>query len=306
MFNFSLRRKLDRVRHVWGVGNIWTPEAMSHWLQHPLVQARIDAKVTDGTGDRFQYFLRRYLSNKLPVERALTIGCGGGELERGLCKYDFARVHEGIDIAERAVSDACSAAENAGFNHLEYRVADANRVRLPSEKYDVVFGVSAIHHIERLEHLFAEVRKALKPGGYFFLDEYIGPSKFQWTDTQLRVMNEQLSLLPSEIKRRISDPAEIKSHVERKTVSFMNESDPSEAVRSGEIVPLLERHFKVLEFKGYGGSLLHELLYDIVGNFTEKHPRSLAHLERLFRVEDEQIALGELQHDFAVIVAQQD
>ena len=86
-------------------------------------------------------------------------------------------------------------------------------------------------------------------------------------------------------------------------MQFMKESDPSEAVRSSEIVPLLSRYFRVVEFTGYGGSLLHDLLLDIAGNFTEENSGSLDHLKRLFELEDDLLASGRLSHDFAVVVA---
>ena len=80
-------------------------------------------------------------------------------------------------------------------------------------------------------------------------------------------------------------------------------SDPSEAVRSAEIVPLLSEYFRVVEIKGYGGAVLHELLYDIAGNFCEENAGSLDHLRTLFALEDELTAAGELADDFAVVIA---
>jgi hypothetical protein len=83
----------------------------------------------------------------------------------------------------------------------------------------------------------------------------------------------------------------------------MNESDPSEAIRSAEIVPLLSRHFDVVEKNGWGGSLLHLLLEGIAGNFDERNPGSLAYLQGLFDLEDRLIAEGVLEDDFATIIA---
>ena len=70
--------------------------------------------------------------------------------------------------------------------------------------YDVAFGISSIHHVSDLRHLFQQVAAALKPGGYFLLDEYVGPSKFQWTDEQLSVVNEQLEALPAAFKQFVT------------------------------------------------------------------------------------------------------
>jgi len=298
MWSQRLRNQLDRVKHVWGRGNIWTAGPISHWLQHPRVQARTNAMVTGGfPGDRFQYFLDRYMKGRLPVDRALTLGCGTGELERGLSTYNFARTHVGLDLSDHAVRLARDAAAAEGLSGLQYRVAELNTLQLEPSIYDVVFGVSSVHHVRNLEQLFEQVHRALTPNGYFFIDEYIGPAQFQWTDTQLKIMNEQLRRLPKELTRRVSEPGAFKTEIIRKTVEYMNAADPSEAIRSGDIVKGMERYFDIVEFKGYGGALLHELLYDIAGNFTEEH------LEELFQLEDELIANGTLTHDFAVIIA---
>src|SRR2546426_3665495 len=248
MFRAFSRKNLERVKHVWGAGRIWGGSHVQHWLQHPLVQERINIKVS-GTAqmNRFEYFLDRYLRGTMPVERALTLGSGVGELERGLCQYGFARFHEGLDLSDEAVRIASQKAESEGFRHIRYRTADLNTVTLDRSSYDAIFGVSSVHHIHNLEHLFQQVQQALKPGGYFFLDEFIGPSRFQWTDAQLRTMNDALRRLPKELRRRISDRKKFKDRVVREIVGEVTASDPSEAVRSSEILPLLAQYFELGE-----------------------------------------------------------
>src|SRR5207249_7745947 len=179
---------------------------------------------------------------------------------------------EGLDLSDEAVRLASEKARAAGFDHLRYRVADLNKIKLNRETYDVIFGISSVHHVQNLEHLFRQVQQALKPGGYFFLDEFIGPSRFQWTDAQLRTMNDALRRLPKELRRRISDRKKFKDRVVRETVGEVTASDPSEAVRSSEILPLLAQYFELGQMRGYGGAILHQLLYDIAGNFCEENP----------------------------------
>jgi SAM-dependent methyltransferase len=304
VFKAFSRKGLERIKNVWGVERVWDGTEIQHWLQHPLVQERINLKISGAPQiNRFEYFLHRYLEGKMPVERALTLGSGLGELERGLCQYGFARSHQGVDLSDGAVRIAAEKAQAAGSDHLSYRTADLNTIKLERQAYDVIFGVSSVHHIDNLEHLFRQVQQALKPGGYFFLDEFIGPSRFQWTNAQLQSMNGQLRLLPKELRRRISDRKKFKERVIRKTVGEIIASDPSEAARSSEIVPLLTEYFKIVEIKGYGGAILHQLLYDIAGNFCEENAGSLEHLRRLFTLEDELTASGTVSNDFAVIIA---
>jgi SAM-dependent methyltransferase len=298
------RKHLERVKHAWGAGTIWAGGDIQHWLQHPAVQERINYKVSGAPGvNRFEYFLDRYLKGRMPIERALTLGSGVGELERGLAKYNFAGNHEGVDLSEDAIRAAMEKAGEAGLAHLRYRAANLNTIALEPSAYDVIFGVSSVHHVQSLEHLFEQVRLALKPEGYFFLDEYVGPSRFQWTEQQLRLMNEQLRILPKDLRRSIGDDRKYKERIVRKSIDEILLADPSEAIRSAEILPLLPRYFDVIEVRGYGGSLLHELLYDIAGNFHKDNPGSLERLGKLFELEDDLIAQGALGHDFAVIVA---
>ena len=80
------------------------------------------------------------------------------------------------------------------------------------------------------------------------------------TDAQIRVINDQLQQIPKDLRRLVSDHTKFKERVVRKSVSYMIVADPSEAVRSSEIVPLLEDYFSILEITGYGGAILHELL----------------------------------------------
>src|SRR5688572_28785064 len=129
MFRFLRNRKLAKVRHVWGEGNIWNPNVQAHWLQHPAVKKRIEQKITGGEfKSRFEYFLRKYLHDRLPVVRAITLGCGSGPLERNMHRYNFAKCHEGVDVSEYAIDEARNAAGSAGMSHLEYRVADLNAI----------------------------------------------------------------------------------------------------------------------------------------------------------------------------------
>ena len=118
-------------------------------------------------------------SRQVPVDRALTLGCGVGELERGLVQYDFCRLHDAFDVSGGAIATAKQQAEALGHTHIHYEVQDLNRVTLPASTYDVIFGVSAVQHIAELENPHKNVLGALTSGGYFYMDEFIGPSQFQ-------------------------------------------------------------------------------------------------------------------------------
>jgi len=117
----------------------------------------------------------------------------------------------------------------------------------------VVFGVSSLHHFSELEHIFEEVNQSLKPGGFLFVHEYVGPSRFQWTERQLEAINGMLKVLPRKYRRVVSDPSILKEVENRPTVKMVKDVDASEAIRSEEILPLLNKHFRVVTVKPFGG-----------------------------------------------------
>lgn len=188
--------------------------------------------------------------------------------------------------------------------HIVYEVRDVNRIDLPEAAYDCVWGVHSIHHLDRLEHVFAEVARALRPGGHFVLNEFVGPSRFQWTDRQLEVIDGLLRVMPERLRAICREPGRLKTRVERPTIAAMMRVDPSEAARSSEILPLLPQFFEVLEVKGYGGTVLQMLLHEIAGNFRTDDPATVRLLETCFDVEESLISAGDLPHDFALVVAQ--
>ena len=128
--------------------------------------------------------------------------------------------------------------------------------------------------------------RALKPDGLLYLDEYVGPSRTWWTDERFRREREIFeALVPKEAR-----------YVERLPFPII-ENDPSEAIRSGEILTQLEIGFEIVENRGYGGNLL-SIIYPAIA--WDRAPADL--LERLIQAERDLLAEG--TPDFlAVIVA---
>jgi SAM-dependent methyltransferase len=96
---------------------------------------------------------------------------------------------------------------------------------------------------------------------------------------------------------------------EKKLVNFPTArdviaEDPSEAVRSDEIVEVLQQEFELIEKKDWGGNILQFLLADIAGNFVdEKNEHAQAYLRMLVNIEETFLQSGEFESDFAYIVA---
>lgn len=297
------------------------------------------------------YTLGRFFPGRLPLDRCLSLGCGEGGLERHLADLGAFAACDACDIARDSVQRARELAETAGYHYISYHVQNANDINLAPNQYDAVWAAGAVHHFESLEHVFATVARALKPGGLFILNEYVGPSRFQFPPAQRQAIQACLDLLPPAYRRlspqvaqarlsgrgeqrvlppglpqrmldkwrdgdllaavgrrlRLLRAARTGAALEKITASLPTARsviavDPSEAVRSAEIAPVLRQHFDIVEYKPLGGNILQFLLADIAGNF-DGDAAGARLLEMLFAIEDALMDAGHLDSDFAYIVA---
>jgi SAM-dependent methyltransferase len=127
---------------------------------------------------------------------------------------------------------------------IHYETADFNALSMPEAAYDIVFFHQALHHVRALEECLDQVKGSLKPGGIFYVDEYVGPSRDGWNPDLVAAAREAFDRIPRKFKTR------------RRLLYPVTPNDPSEAVRSSEILREVERRFTILEKRDYGGNLL--------------------------------------------------
>ncbi len=289
---------------MWGNPDQWTATGL-HWTHLPEVLSRIAEQVTgDPALSTWEWFFQHVGQHcALPLGRVLVLGCGHGYLERAIAQRGLVESLVAVDLSPQALARARAQAEAEGLA-IEYRQADMNQMPVGQPgfepgSFDAVLGVSGVHHCEALESLYDGVATLLKPGGWFFLDEYVGPSRFQWTDVQLRLINELLDMLPPRL--RMSLDGRLRARQRRPTIAEMIGGDASEAVRSAEIVPLLDRRFEVVCLRPYGGAILQVLLAEIAQHYLE--PAERPYLQALLAAEDELHRTGRLADDFACVIA---
>jgi SAM-dependent methyltransferase len=259
------------------------------------------------TGDRDAYWVdwlrERYFSDGLAGD-ALSLGCGAGHLDRIFKSrgYTF-RSFTGIDVSPRAVARARTMADQVGLApSIEYRAADLNSYELPTRRFDFIYFFMSLHHIEALEHVLQQCQRALRPRGLLLVNEFVGPSRFQWTERQLDMANTALASIPSALRRDLAKGG-LKTTVERPTVEHMIRTDPSESVRSAEIERLVKDHFAVVGEWNWGGTLNHLVFQNIAGNFDPARADHRGIVERLIHHENTVIAAGLLPSDFKVFLA---
>ena len=297
-------RMAERERTLWGTekgGQRYS------WFDSPLLARYINKWISGSPKlDWLDYVKQKHFQT--PAPRGLNVGCGQGELERLIVNRKIAERMDGFDISPAAIEIAQKKAKENGLDdRIHYYEADANAVD-PSTfpcKYDVIFASMSLHHFVRLEECLDILKQLLSKKGMLIVNEFIGPDRFQWTDAQIEAANRILACFPSELKRNLRNPDEIKSSVARPSLEYMKEFMAFEAVCSQRIVPALKKRFTILERRDYGGTVLQILFEAIMGNFDEKGCREHAvTIQMAAATEELLLKSGALPHDHTLLICQ--
>ena len=255
----AARPSSDRARdEVTDVARFWDgensrpdPENL-YWLEIEEVARAVNARVTGEPG----VFPLADLARRLPAggaARALVVGCGSGSLELELVRAGAVGQAHGIDLSEVALERARSLAAAAGLaEHIRYERADALAFlrAVPDRAYSLVLFHGSLHHVHPLEEVVAECARILRgtSPGLLYADEYVGPSRERWLESDLTAARSHFDPLPAEVKRtdRLAPP--------------IAADDPSEMARSDEIELVLRAHFELAAHRPYGGSVLFPLI----------------------------------------------
>lgn len=273
--------------------------------------------------------IEKYLKNRIPFEKALSICCGFGHVERSLSKLNVANKIIGTDTAPGAIEEAKKLAKEGHIDNIDYYVSDLNIETIGNNEYDLIWANGALHHIKELKFAILNIYNALKPGGYLIANEYVGPNYQQIGKRQEEIIKAIILLLPKELKRQYKYQMDytdrsleniIKTVIKKMlnkvhavidnkplwskpTVNYFLKTDPSECVNSENIIPILNETFNDVIVKYFHGSILcYALGREFYNHYDFENVNHKILLELLFKMEDVFIEMGELTPDNAHII----
>jgi SAM-dependent methyltransferase len=284
-----------RTRAQWGEAYRGTPP--SDPLDIPCLRRRWRFKATgDPELDHRNYLARRYLQGRSGLT-ALSLGSGPGRIETAWAQTGlFARI-DGIELSPELVADARARARKLGVDAIvRFHEGDAGRPPFPLPSYDLVISEGALHHLRPMNRVIPALASVLDSRGLLVMLEFCGPDRFQWTRGQLKLARQALAAIPAQW--RLKDNGRLKRRVYRPGRLRMLLSDPSEAVESSRILPVMHQHFEALEEKPLGGTVVHLVFYEITRHFLQPDPAAARLLERVCALEEEGLRSGGITSDY--------
>jgi len=253
------------------------PAVTEDWLYSPSADAQYEAMLAAETqfwrdGDPFNEMVARqpwsqrtyfrfvneafsgdprvpwwiWVGRQGPFARAASIGSGGGPVETTLLQQGVKQMvlYDLNAVAGASSSDRMPAEVR---QRCRWERVDLNFGELPANEYDLIVNNSCLHHIVNLEHVLYQIRRALRPGGLFAVFDFIGPSRFQYSQQHREIAEAVRLSVPQRFRQ---------SHIDCLGVPPLGEEwgfSPFEAVRSDEIVPLVHHFFEPNRWVGLGG-----------------------------------------------------
>lgn len=231
-----------------------TAAVASQWIANPLIEKAINRRMSGGGSHKYwlAWLIQDYFAD-IKFDNLLSVGCGIGNHEVVIAKLGLAKQIDAFDFSEASLEVGRKAAAEAGVT-INFYQDDFNKFEISADKkYDVVFCSGSLHHVRELERCLSVVHQALKPNGYFIVNEYIGDCYNIYNQEQVDLLNRLYKCFPDEIRSGLRDK------FVNPTIKQVFATDPSEAVRSKLILPFLEQYFDVELFNPVGGGILHPL-----------------------------------------------
>lgn len=272
------------------------------WWEHPKIVTHINKRVCGSAIEGFNAGFLRWIKSQipdLPLGKGVSIGCGSGDKELVLLANGFVEHFDLYEIADERIQQGKELYKSKGMEHsVQFRNEDPFETA-KSEQYDLVYWDNALHHMLDVEDAIQWSWGALKKGGHFIMNDYVGPCRFQWTEKSLETTNFIRAILPD---RYLVSPYEqdavLKRTISRHTIEGMIKSDPTEAADSERILPCLRDRFPNVQIKNIGGALYNLALTDIIYNLNSPDTEWL--LDILLHIDDLLSDLGENHYVLAM------
>ncbi|KAJ1982498.1 Delta(24)-sterol C-methyltransferase [Dimargaris cristalligena] len=134
---------------------------------------------------RHEHFLAN-LAGLRPGMKVLDVGCGVGGPAREMIRLSGCHV-TGLNNNDYQIERAREyAVRYQQEDHCEFVKGDFMKMPFPDNSFDAVYAIEATCHAPKLEGVYSEIFRVLKPGGTFALYEWVTTDQYDESDARQR------------------------------------------------------------------------------------------------------------------------
>lgn len=217
-----------RIGRRWGE-NSRTRRERGQWYNSAKLMAYVRTGISPETGGGVVGALTRALDGRV-LRAGVSVGAGNGQKELALVQAGLVERFTLYELSAHHCEVARQSFAAAGVaDRMEMRLGDAFAAQHPP--YDLVYWDHALHHMLDVAAAVRWSVDGLEPGGFLVINDYVGPTRLQWTPSQVRLARRYMAEAAPHLGAR--------PHVPYKTL--LNRwrlmlRDPSEAPQSDRIL----------------------------------------------------------------------
>ena len=243
--NEAAARHWDRaVRHK--SRNWWDSTILNGYMNRQICGAQVEAGAAIATA----------LRNAFPdtaFARAASVGCGTAAKELALIRSGAVEAFDLFEISRERIASGTATIASLGLqSQAAYVDRDPIATGPRDPLYDLVYWDHSLHHMQDVRAALLWSRDVLRPGGVVCVNDYVGPTRLQWTSAEAALANGFLSRAARTYglefrKVRAGGPIS-------RLRTYMR--DPSEAPQSDKIESAFGELFGGAALRPLGGTLL--------------------------------------------------
>lgn len=259
---------------------------ITHWWDHPLAVRlyRDMYRQSDADeGTRASHLLLKDVSDSRTYKSAVSFACGIGWKEIELIKRRMVDHFTLVELSPVLCNEAKLLARANGISDRVSIVCSSfEDFDSQGRQFDLVYWDAALHHMSDTEKAIQFSIDALRDGGVFFADDYVGPSYNQYGAEMYDLGDHIRSLLP---RAWFSGDSAIPKTLGRYGIEDVLATDPTEAADSSSILPSAARLMPGAKIYPMGGITYMVACREAFGKFTAGCEKSDSIMRLMFELE---------------------
>ncbi|MBK8347155.1 MAG: methyltransferase domain-containing protein [Saprospiraceae bacterium] len=250
----------------------------ANWWIIPYLKEHRNFLISGNSNMEYEQYVTENYFFESKNRNLISFGCGEGSHELTFAKLNPHLNVLGYDISQSLIDKANTKSTVENIDNVKFYNNDIYKILLENESVDYFLFNASLHHFRDIKGLVTrKLLPALKKGGLVIINEYVGPNRLNFPNSQIEFCNNCLRRIPQE-DRKILLLNKYKTRCYRTGKLRMIISDPSECVDSESIISVLKDTFVELKYVSLGGNILVPTLKHIAHHFVNRHEEIIKEL----------------------------